>query len=163
MWKCRISGTHVQSLLARAAAFLSKPHIVSVPTREVRNSPVLPLSANIICYCLCKMLPVLWGETWFLDVLKCIPLILSEVDMFSFVSFMVSQVFPVSELLLFPCLICGARSLRIVSSVCMMLPPLFGHLWVLQDLPPMETVFVCLSSSPLGLSHLLQGGIHSPS
>ena len=41
--------------------------------------------------------------------------------------------------------------------------PLFGHLCVLQGLPPTETVFVCLSSSPLGLSHFLRSGIHSPS
>ena len=97
--------------LSMAATFPHKPRMVSVPTSEVRNCPVPPLSANIICYCLCKMLPMLSGETWFLDVLKCIPLILSEVDMFSFVSFMGSQIFPVSELLFFSCLICGALSL----------------------------------------------------
>ena len=73
-----------------------------------------------------------------------------------------SQIFPVSELLFFSCLIFSALCVKHCDLHLSDVAALFGRLCVLQG-PPWETVAVYLSSSPLGLSHLLQGGIHSPS
>ena len=77
-----LGAAHVLRHLAYVAILLPpKARIISIPTSNARNHPDPPHSVNSVCYHhLCKTLPVLRGETWFLAVLISVPLIIPLID-----------------------------------------------------------------------------------